>query len=154
MKNNPNYIKKKRFKIYPNMYVMVDPNNHLKQVDYGLNRALTVRRIKWKLFGKSIWEVRDPNATGDDIGKTALLSEKLLYPLGIVVTRIPADMPIINEKDMQNLKLIRSFIDNIPDQVVRAYLPQGWNKFDKKEVVNRLDATYLKLKHCKELRDV
>lgn len=154
MKNKSNYIRKKRFKIWPNMYVMVDPNNHLKQVDYGLSKALTIRRVKWKPFGKSIWEVRDPDAIGEYANRTALLPENLLYPLGIAVIRLPADMPIINEKDMQNLKLIRLFIENLPEQVVRAYLPQGWNKFDKDEVVSRLDATYLKLKHCRELRDV
>ena len=151
---NPNYIRKRKFKIWPNMYVMVDPNNEMRQVDYGLGKALTIRRIKWRPFGKSIWEVCDPEATGNNIGKTAYIPENLLYPLGIVVTRLPADMPIINEKDMQNIKLIRLFIDNLPEQVVRAYLPQGWTKFDKKEVVNRLDATYLKLKHCRELRDL
>lgn len=156
MKNNknPNYVKKKRFKIWPNMYVMVDPNNHMKQVDYGFNKAVTVRLRKWKPFGNSIWEVADPNATGDNVGKTVLLPEKLLYPLGIVVTRLPADMPIINEKDMQNLYMIRVLLENTPDQVIKAYLPQGWNKFYKEEVVNRLKATYIKLKHCKELRDV
>lgn len=154
MKNKSNYTKKRRFKIWPNMYVMVDPNNQLKQVDYGLNKAVTVRRVKWKPFGKSIWEVADPNVTGECVGKTTLLPEYLLYPLGIVVTRLPADMPIINEKDMQNLYMIRVLLENTPDQVVKAYLPQGWNKFDKEEVVNRLKATYTKLKHCKELRDV
>ena len=154
MKNKSNHTKKRRFKIWPNMYVMVDPNNQLKQVDYGLNKAVTVRRVKWKPFGKSIWEVADPNATGEYVGKTTLLPEYLLYPLGIVVTRLPADMPVINEKDMQNLYMIRALLENTPDQVIRAYLPQGWNKFDKEEVVNRLKATYIKLKHCKELRDV
>ena len=152
--SKPNYVKKRRFKIWPNMYVMVDPNNELKQVDYGLAKALTVRRAKWRPFGKSIWEISDPTATGENVGKTALIPEYLLYPLGIVITRLPADMPIINERDIQNLKLVRLFINILPEQVVRAYLPQGWNKFDKKEVANRLEATYLKLKHCKELRDI
>ena len=45
MKNKSNHTKKRRFKIWPNMYVMVDPNNQLKQVDYGLNKAVTVRRV-------------------------------------------------------------------------------------------------------------
>ena len=154
MSNKPNHNKKKKFKIWPNMYVMVDPNNQLKQVDYGLNKAVTVRRVKWKPFGKSIWEVADPNATGEYVGKTTLLPEYLLYPLGIVVIRLPADMPIFNEKDMQNLKMAINLIDNIPDNVIKLYLPQGYSKFDKKEIADRIRAVYIKIKHCKELRDL
>lgn len=153
-KNNSNHIKRKRFKIWPNMMVMIDPNNEMRQVDYGLNKAMTIRRVKWKPFRKSIWEVCDPEATGNNVGKTAFIPEYMMYPLGIVVTRLPADMPIINERDMQNLSLIINFINNLPEEVIRAYLPQGWNKFNKKEVTDRVRAIYLKLKHCKELRDL
>lgn len=151
-KTKPN--KKKRFKIWPNMAVMVDPNNEMRQVDYGLNKAVTIRRVKWKPFGNSIWSVYDPQATGDNIGKTAMLPEKYLYPLGIVITRLPADMPIFNEKDLQNLKMIVNLMNNIPDNVMKLYLPQGYSKFDKKEITDRVKAIFLKIKHCKELRDI
>ena len=146
--------KKKRFKIWPNMVVVVDPNNEMKQVDYGLNKAVTIRRAKWRPFGNSIWEVGDPDAVGSNRGKTTFLPEKYLYPLGIVVTRIPADMPIFNEKDLQNLKMIVNLLDGIPDNIVKAYLPQGYSKFDKKEISDRVKAIYLKIKHCKEMRDI
>lgn len=147
--------KKKKFKIWPNMVVMVDPNNEMKQVDYGLNKAIALRRIKWKPFGNSIWEICDYNATtGVNKDKTALLPERLLYPLGIVLTRIPADMPIFNEKDLQNLKMAVNLIDNIPDNIMKMYLPQGYSNFDKKEISDRIKAIYIKIKHCKELRDI
>lgn len=146
--------KKKRFKIWPNMAVMVDPNNKLKQVDYGLNKAIAIRRVKWRPFGNSIWEVSDAMANEDNKDKTTFLPEKYLYPLGIVVVRLPADMPIFNEKDLQNLKMIVGLLDSIPDNVVKAYLPQGWSKFDKKEISDRVRAIYLKIKHCKEMRDI
>ena len=150
MKSN----KKKKFKIWPNMAVMVDPNNEMKQVDYGLNKAIAIRRVKWKPFGNSLWEVCDPDAVGINKGKTAILPERLLYPLGIVVIRLPADMPIFNEKDMQNLKMAINLIDNIPDNVIKLYLPHGYSKFDKKEIADRIRAIYIKIKHCKELRDL
>ena len=146
--------KKRRFKIWPNMAVMVDPDNEMRQVDYGLNKAIALRRVKWKPFGNSIWEVCDPNTISTNKGKTALLPERLLYPLGIVITRLPADMPIFNEKDLQNLKMVVSFLDGLPDNVVKAYLPQGYSKFDKKEISDRVKAIYLKIKHCKEMRDI
>lgn len=151
---NSNYIKRKKFKIWPNMCVTVDPNNEMRQINYGLNKAITIRRVKWRPFGKSIWSVYDPEVTRDNVDNIAYIPENLLYPLGIVITRLPADMPIINEKDMQNLKFIVYFIENLPDNVIHAYLPQGWDKFNKKEVTDRVRAIYLKLKHCKEMRDL
>lgn len=147
--------KRRKFKIWPNMVVMVDPNNEMKQVDYGLNKAMTLRRVKWRPFCNSIWEICDPDAPEAN-RNTTFLPERYLYPLGIVVTRLPADMPIFNEKDLYNLKAAIRFFDNIPDGVINAYIPEDWraSKLSKKEISDRIKAIYLKIRHCKELRDI
>ena len=140
----------RKFRVMENMVCMIDPDNELKQSVSGLTRARTIRRVKYRPFGRSIWEVCDD--INPEMG-TCMIPEKYIFPVGLIVTRFPNDMPIFNDKDINNLKMLFNLLNSIPDYIIDSYAPKG-TKLYKSEICNRLNAIALKIKQSMKMREI
>lgn len=125
--------------IQPGRICTLDPYNILKQDDIGVVYVRVVKRIKFKLFKKSIWEVVDLENEGD----VYKIPEYLLYPEGMSVIRYPMDLPTFNDID---LDLCTRLIDSFEGDSETITL--------RKSDLNRLKALTEKIRLCISLKEV
>lgn len=90
--------------LQPGKICTFDPLNVFKQSDSGVLHVRLIKRIKFRLFGKSIWKVCPYLDINDN--ESFNCPEFLLYPEGMAVVRYPADSPTFNEHDLQTLEII------------------------------------------------
>lgn len=90
--------------LQPGKICTFDPLNAYKQADSGILHVRLVERVKYKLFGKSLWKVCPYLDVNDD--NSFVCPEYLLYPEGMAVIRYPADTPTFNEIDLRALDII------------------------------------------------
>lgn len=125
--------------IQPGRICTLDPYNILKQDDIGVVYVRVVKRIKFKLFKKSIWEVVDLENEGD----VYKIPEYLLYPEGMSVIRYPMDLPTFNDID---LDLCTRLVDSFEGDSETITL--------RKSDLNRLKALTEKIRLCISLKEV
>jgi len=131
-----------RIKFRPGMICTIDPDNKLKQDTNGLIAVelLSKNEEKSTLF-ETFWNVRqvdDDIYPDDDSG--FICPQKILHPGGMVIIRLPPELPTINQRD---LDLMQSAITNI----------ETYGLFKEKDL-NRLKALNEKLKLSKQLREI
>lgn len=105
--------------LQPGKICTFDPLNAYKQADSGILHVRLVERVKYKLFGKSLWKVCPYLDANED--NAFVCPEYLLYPEGMAVIRYPADTPTFNELDLQTLEIVVKNFDKAYNNAKETY---------------------------------
>ena len=118
------------------MICTVDPRN-ITGLDVTYPIQVEVEeKIKSRLFGRSIYRCK--NLEPDGSIETLICRKNQLYPANMTVVRYPADLPIINDADVECVKFAISKLSNSDDK-------------DNVNVV-QLKQLYEKLDFCRKMR--
>ena len=128
----------RKFKPSIGMVCTVDIYNTLKcKEGTSLDRVIVKERVKWKLFGRSIWKV--DNIDNSD-QKELFVPEFLLFPANMCIIRYPSDMPVFNEMDLAAIKRVIEYLETKTDS--------------KLGDINRLKAVKVKIDNSLKMREV
>jgi len=127
----------------PGMICSIDPNNKLKQDTNSVATVELVEKIPEKsTMFETWWKVRAIDFVNDcrEEQEEVEVPESILYPGGMVIIRLPPDLPAINQIDIDLMNLVI----NIARQS---------GKFGE-TAIKRIVALKEKLELCKRLREV
>lgn len=88
-------------KVFPGMAYAFDPYNKGGAKETSIMHVITIKKVKNKMFGNSLWEVRDLDSENS---KSFIVKESSLYPKNISLVRFPDDLPSFNDKDIGALE--------------------------------------------------
>ena len=132
-----------KFKPIVGMICSIDPKNKLKQDMMEPKIVCLVKRVKYRPFGFSIWDVQE---VGEEVyQKPIRCTERLLYPSNMYIARTAIDTPQITMKDIQTLDSVINALS------VLLYTPAGKKVPD---VVKDVCALKEKLLLYKSMREV
>lgn len=127
----------------PGMICSVDPKNKLKQDTNSIATVELLEKIpeKSSIF-ETWWKVRTVDHVEDcrSMPEEAECPESILYPGGMVIIRLPPDLPTINQIDIDLMNLVIN-------------MAKQSGKFDE-AAIKRIAALKEKLELCKRLREV
>ena len=108
-----------KYKIEPGTICILDPKNFTNNNISDPIRDEIISLVKKKLFGNSIWRVKRIVNDMYDSKNTEVFdcSENILYPDGVVLLRIPNNIPIITENEIKSLESFIGFVEMNPTKI-------------------------------------
>ena len=104
-------------RIKPGFFYSVDPDNTVKQDTTGLAAVEAIEKAGYNKNGV-VWKVRPL----EDVDKTIMVNACRLKPINQPIIRIPADVPYVNDNDINIINDILSKADEFnlsKDQKIR-----------------------------------
>ena len=138
----------KRAKIRPNDICVYDVNNTLKNSVTAPTHMIALERVKYRPFGNSIWKCS--NLEDDSAINYAFVTEKLLTPAAIAIVRNPANMPIINDGDINLIKQVLSLENN----VLKKGKVAGLDMKPTEDMINGLNKLLIKFETLSKMQNI
>lgn len=138
----------KRAKIRPNDICAYDVNNTLKNSVTAPTHMIALERLKYRPFGNSIWKCS--NLEDDSVINYVFVTEKLLTPAAIAIVRNPANMPIINDDDINLIKQVLSLENNVLKKGKVAGLDMG----PTEDMINGLNKLLTKFETLSKMQNI
>lgn len=140
-----------KLKIEPGLICSFDPTNRYNNKEQSVDTVIVIKRLSWKPFGKSLWEVKDKE---NDNAPTMCCLERDLKPRNMCIVRYPADLPIFNDTDKVAIDSTIEFLEEL-FQLAKNDQPLivGGKQFSTKDL-KRLKAIKSKIDLGLSLREV
>ncbi len=138
----------KRAKIRPNDICVYDVNNTLKNSVTAPAHMIALERVKYRPFGNSTWKCS--NLEDDSAINYVLVTEKLLTPAAIAIVRNPANMPIINDDDINLIKQVLSLENN----VLKKGKVAGLDMEPTEDMINNLNKLLIKFETLSKMQNI
>lgn len=138
----------KRAKIRPNDICVYDVNNTLKNSVTAPTHMIALERLKYRPFGNSIWKCS--NLEDDSVINYVFVTEKLLTPAAIAIVRNPANMPIINDDDINLIKQVLSLENN----VLKKGKVAGLDMKPTEDMINSLNKLLIKFETLSKMQNI
>lgn len=138
----------KRAKIRPNDICVYDVNNTLKNSVTAPTHMIALERVKYRPFGNSTWKCS--NLEDDSAINYVLVTEKLLTPAAIAIVRNPANMPIINDDDINLIKQVLSLENN----VLKKGKVAGLDMKPTEDMINGLNKLLIKFETLSKMQNI
>lgn len=138
----------KRVKIRPNDICVYDINNTLKNSVTAPTHMIALERVKYRPFGNSTWKCS--NLEDDSTINYILVTEKLLTPAAIAVVRNPANMPVINDDDIDLIKQVLS----LENEVLKKGKVAGLDMEPTNNMINGLNKLLIKFETLSKMQNI
>lgn len=136
-------------KIKPGMLCTFDTGNSLDQNDSGISHVIVLKLKRHRFLRPSLWIVQNAD---DPKSEKFTCPENALSPSNVCAIRFPSSVPNFNELDSDAIEYAIKYIESQLDAFTKFKSSEEIKMHTK--LLNRLKATYEKIKFYNEMRDV